>query len=1416
MAETAPRTSPRPESREQAAEQKRRDREMQEAFGDMEFRQDLETKGFSDPLVRLGYGAMEGEGEGARILPTPLNAAGVFAIEDNPRLNQWREERGLERGKPGDVYTTGEFQGSNTVWAHELRHRGLMRLRDAVGQDIDGFVETYMPDAPQRSKNIAGYLLSGGPAEEKLMDFMDRDSPVELNLPLEELSDDSENFDELDTQSYNDIKDTILRAAADMNRAAGSPERTVRHEDRVEPEPEKKGFWSRIFGYAEGGLVGRKTRAQMEEENRAAAEQMLPLPHDLPAPSVPLMEMPVDEFLGYLPEITGGNQEQTDFLMREYNRINSLTGGMDSGPSEGYKAIEGTGGFLEKREGDTGWDAVRGVRINPRAGAVGVVQGLEQVATAPGRAALNIMPKADSTNEAFGLASSVAGLGVARAGRGASVVDESTTNIFGGYNARDPGFDSRGNKLPESTGADEMWRFEIDDSDFSVRETAIDQVFNKGRDRDTSTMSAWDSMNPGNTVLKDAVSHEELFNQYPALGDMPLFFDQDMPKSTFGEMQMKTTEFPRGYISLNPNNSPEQNRRTLIHEIQHAVQEEEGFARGTNTLSASMASGTKGREFLEHKRNETIRQLEGAQYDDFAGSTEGFLKLFESLPEDFPDGEFVVGYNRTNLQRTNEQLQAVLNSPLSSAERKVKALNKSHVANRMALEELAFNQSKGYINVDPVTLGPYENYYRGLVDANTDRLEGAITRDEFGEVFDRSQDDFRNIFLSDFPNFIPDETPGMLDLLLADYKTAMGEVEARNTSDRLDFAPAQRAAQDPETTEDTPRAFQWNPRTAFAEGGLVADVSNNAMADYFKAASGMMSEAEFTGKHKISTRDFENRFEEQNNVDISGAESFKEITGISKGDNMRKQMSFFNEGGMATTRRDPVSGNEIPPGSTAENVRDDIPARLSEGEYVVPADVVRYFGVNFFEQLREKAKGGMDEMSTDGRIGGQPAPQQQPRGIDPELAQQITQMAEGGLVDPNNVNMLIDKVVEAAKANPDIQGIFQKRGIMMSAGGLVTGEQPQGSFNAANWGTVGGSYGAPGNSGATPASVGGGFEYVPYTNANGSTMMILFINGAPAQTVPQGYTQGQTYVDPNAAAPAEPTNQNRDRGDRPNRGAMPVGDGQELDFSFGDPLADVDFSDGAAVIDWANTRLSENNNFFGDWGDKAAQLLGATMGGPIGATLARAATKGYGEARDVAVINAAAQVAEQRGDTATAEALRKISGNAVENFGLRGMNFLSEETWSGDNIAADYLERRGELSDTAVSGRSSATGALAGQVAGSGGSSSGGSSGSSSGTSSSAPAPVASVSRSNDNGRNDNNTGDYSGQSGSVASTPTATTTAQAQIAARNAGVSASTSAGLSGSQMAAGSGVGTGANGEDEYGPMYKGGLVSRRYKKK
>ena len=89
---------------------------------------------------------------------------------------------------------------------------------------------------------------------------------------------------------------------------------------------------------------------------------------------------------------------------------------------------------------------------------------------------------------------------------------------------------------------------------------------------------------------------------------------------------------------------------------------------------------------------------------------------------------------------------------------------------------------------------------------------------------------------------------------------------------------------------------------------------------------------------------------------------------------MEQQMSLFEEGGMKDDglKKDPISGNDIPPGSLAKEVRDDIPAQLSDGEYVVPADVVQYYGVKFFEDLRMEAKSGLRQMEETGRIGGEP------------------------------------------------------------------------------------------------------------------------------------------------------------------------------------------------------------------------------------------------------------------------------------------------------------------------------------------------------------------------------------------------------------------------------------------------------------
>jgi len=115
---------------------------------------------------------------------------------------------------------------------------------------------------------------------------------------------------------------------------------------------------------------------------------------------------------------------------------------------------------------------------------------------------------------------------------------------------------------------------------------------------------------------------------------------------------------------------------------------------------------------------------------------------------------------------------------------------------------------------------------------------------------------------------------------------------------------------------------------------------------------------------------------------------------------MQEQMkfAFMNEGGVLAddgVDRDPVSGNEVPAGSMAEEVRDDVPAMLSEGEYVVPADVVRYHGIDKFEELRDEAKAGLARMEADGRIGGQPVEEQEEF---PFPVEELQGFDEGGAV----------------------------------------------------------------------------------------------------------------------------------------------------------------------------------------------------------------------------------------------------------------------------------------------------------------------------------------------------------------------------------------------------------------------------------
>jgi hypothetical protein len=202
-----------------------------------------------------------------------------------------------------------------------------------------------------------------------------------------------------------------------------------------------------------------------------------------------------------------------------------------------------------------------------------------------------------------------------------------------------------------------------------------------------------------------------------------------------------------------------------------------------------------------------------------------------------------------------------------------------------------------------------------------------------------------------------------------------------------------------------------------------------------------------------------------------------------------KQMSLFDEGGMADDGMDvdPVSGNEVPPGSLAEEVRDDMDAKLSAGEYVVPADVVQYFGLKFFENLRSEAKGDLEKMDKEGRMGGEPVQEEAPVGGEEELSPE-----------------------EMAMLQEIMGGGGQEAPVQMAEGGLAKGYNPSPStFKPTDWSAVGSSYGLSGNSSTSPGRI----VYKTYVGPSGESQLIMFVNGKPSTPIPEGFTLKETAAE---------------------------------------------------------------------------------------------------------------------------------------------------------------------------------------------------------------------------------------------------------------------------------------------------------------
>ena len=225
--------------------------------------------------------------------------------------------------------------------------------------------------------------------------------------------------------------------------------------------------------------------------------------------------------------------------------------------------------------------------------------------------------------------------------------------------------------------------------------------------------------------------------------------------------------------------------------------------------------------------------------------------------------------------------------------------------------------------------------------------------------------------------------------------------------------------------------------------------------------------------------------------------------------NTEEQMKLFEEGGLKDEGGsvDPVSGNDVPSGSTQAEVRDDIPAQLSEGEFVFPADVVRYIGLENLMQLRAKAKQGLAKMEAMGQMGNS---------------------EDATMSDDVEFESDIDALIENFDPNDPSTMEFSQGGVVKAANGYFAqpqqfsyGYMPPGFGTQQQVPASGLSYKAPQIPMAQPfvtsagqragASVGtdtgmqDNIEQRQYIGPNGELITIMFKNGVPQQRIPDGY-----------------------------------------------------------------------------------------------------------------------------------------------------------------------------------------------------------------------------------------------------------------------------------------------------------------------
>ena len=700
-------------------------------------------------------------------------------------------------------------------------------------------------------------------------------------------------------------------------------------------------------------------------------------------------------------------------------------------------------------------------------------------------------------------------------------------------------------KIWEQTGwyvdpKDGQWRFEIDDSKSKLKD--FKNVFNTKLEPTSPAIDPKKSKNFFNEIgnvelskedgkyrkLNEVFDHEDFYRRYPDLKDIDVIFYSDPKKRTL----LGSASDDEIFINLSAYDNYEDIKSTLLHELQHVVQHEEGFVPGSSTSQVPQSLiEDKTKELEEKKRPLTVKQavIKNKQKllsDRIKEEKEEHskkplpnitkkqqieifkLKPFNSNKNDY-DGpswaSIARDYKVTPAEIKKAYGREMLLVNLAKEEKSLALLDYRIAADLFEIEDENFNIEMEFYK------GAGGEIESRLVQRRADlsgderglqNIAGGFPLDDRVDMLKEEGGKFQYTGSAGVdpyayqisPRVEPDpEKPGFLSgvkkKLGLTSDSAVDRPKAANSPDKPKIISFTKKKEDKELKDFNKNLISSISEQASKQAKLVGELQEAGIyGDYQRGVrvqsrnykgealppytiTGLsLNKVKLNSPNLKRTEDrlgikFEyiekdgdyylpmlsveqadggksqvylDALKQRNTPIMDGPKDFNKGGAVM---NEQMEMAFMQQGGLKDDgmKRDPVSGNKVPNGSMAKEVRDDIPAQLSEGEYVVPADVVRYLGVKHFEDLRDKAKNGLQKMEATGRIGGEPVPvggpkaMQQPQQMQPPMPQAPTpyspppapmppqprQMAMGGDLSPEEMQEI--------------------NNIMMNQGGMVAG-----------------------------------------------------------------------------------------------------------------------------------------------------------------------------------------------------------------------------------------------------------------------------------------------------------------------------------------------------------------------------------------